>query len=649
MTGNLNDKEIIINVALLDTFKKKGDFDYIDCFLPTVSHVLKTYDASKIEVYKVRDLLTKEMGIQFPEASISSVLKRAVKRNILEKSEGYFLKNSDVLDEYANKYQENKKQIENDQVKVASDFITFTKKEFDTEVTADKFFDIFYHFLKNNLLDILGPSYEPNIEGKSPNNDNFLISSFLKNQWSKESGFPASIERNIKGFLLSNYLSTASYGLSEKIKNFKVYVDTPLIIAALGYNGRSKEIYSKELFDSLVESGASLYVLDVNEEELRGIIKGWIHDFKTKNFQNFKVHTLSLLLNKGYDEVVLERHLTLLDTSLKDLGLKKIEKPDYIDGIQIGDEELKSKLVKAGFDPDRPSTDRDVECISCINRFRKGGKTYSNSDEIHIFLSKNPALRRVANDYFYEENLACDDSIPPLMGEGVVASMLLAHHSGRFNELGRRLLLSQAYSFIFTDDRFVEQYSKRLDSLLKEKGISEEDYVLYRYDHEIRSFIKHYKVSNDIEDCDEDEFLDLLEKIKEREKKRDRAAREEMEKRVKSIKDSLKREEDRNRNLRIAKEEASEKSNNLVNENEGLVEANIRLEKVVSYIVVALVVIFIGIFLYFGEFYIDKLKEGNLKTIAKVINVVVNILLLYLGTSGTGLKGYILNKIKNDS
>lgn len=646
MPIRLSKSEVILNVALLDTFKKDGDFDYIDCFLPILSHVLQMDNSVKIEVHKVRDLLWAEMKIQFPEASVSSVLKRAVKRNMLEKKFGNYLKVDGTLSEYAEKYRVNKKQIERDQVEIAAHFIKYAKEVFSRDITSEVFFDIFFNFLKENLLDILGPSYEPNIQGKSANNDNYLISCFFKNVWKKDVGFPPAIERNIKGFLLSNYLSTASHGLSEKIKNFRIYIDTPLLIAALGYNGKSKEIYSKELFSSLKEAGAELYILDVNEDELRGILKGWISDLKNKRYQSFKPHTLMLLRNKGYDEVTLERHLTLLDGTLQKIGIDKIEKPEFIEKIQIGDVELKKRLVKEGFVEDRISTDRDVECISCINRFRKGKKTYSYSDEIHFFLSKNLGLKKVANDYFYDEELACNDSIPPVMGEGIVASMLLAHHSGKFNELGRKLLLSQAYSVIFTDDSFLEKYSKRLDVLLKEVQITVDEYVLYRYDHEIRSFIKHYKVQNDIEDCDEDGFLDILEKIKEREKSKNKEEKQRAETELKFYKDSLKREEDRNKNFQLAHQEAKTKKNELIDENTGLKVSNQRLESFVNIVVFVLVLIIVITIGYFGTFLTKNMADGKMKLGIEIANILVNSTLFYFGVSGKGLRGIILDKIK---
>ena len=161
-----------------------------------------------------------------------------------------------------------------------------------------------------------------------------------------------------------------------------------------------------------------------------------------------------------------------MDSRLAGLGIQKMDSPPFKRDFQLDEEQLKSLLVQEGFEEFRASTDRDVGCVSSINRFRKGKEVYTSSKEIHIFLTKNPTLNRVANNFFLNEKLSSQNSVPPLMSESIIASLLFANNSVDFESLGPKLVLSHAYSVIFTDDKFMEKYSERLDSLLKREIIT---------------------------------------------------------------------------------------------------------------------------------------------------------------------------------
>lgn len=640
MSEKFNSSDTILNVALLDTFKSSGKYDYVDNFLPVLAKIIFLEKFEKIDISKIRDKIADDLKIKFPEASIDAILRRAVKKELLKKEYGEYVVNKELLKNYYEKYVKNKAIIGAAQKDLAEDFIIYSKENFNRDIKEEKFYEMFFLYLKENLLDILGSSYDPSILGRSSNNDSFLVSSFLKFKWNRTTGFPDTINHNIKGFLLSNYLSTASIGLSEQFKKFKIYIDTPIIIAALGYNGKSKKNYTLEFLESLKEAGAELLWLSINDDELRGVLKGWIEDLKKGNHKAFKVHTIRMFHNQGIDAVVLERHLALLDSTISKLGLVKIDKPEYVEKIQINEVKLKQMLIKEGFPDDKISTDRDVDCLSAINRFRKGKKVFTFNDELHVFLTRNPVLRRVANEFFFQEELCDNSAIPPILGEPIIASLLLANHSGKFHELGVKMLLGQAYSFIFTDDNFLEKFSRRLDLLRDEEKLTEDEYLIYRYDHEVRSYINSYRVEKDLEELNGDDFFELLNSLKKREHQKDKNKREEQEKELNFYRESLRKESDKLKNAKNAHDEQKKTNEQLLKSNMDMNSTNIRLLKIIRGFVGVLTLILVGLFIYFTEEVLSELGK-----IAWGVGVCINIILFYYGFAGKDLSELILKFI----
>ncbi|GEM_PF-4664211 len=337
-----------------------------------------------------------------------------------------------------------------------------------------------------------------------------------------------------------------------------------------------------------------------------------------------------------------------MDSRLAGLGIQKMDSPPFKRDFQLDEEQLKSLLVQEGFEEFRASTDRDVGCVSSINRFRKGKEVYTSSKEIHIFLTKNPTLNRVANNFFLNEKLSSQNSVPPLMSESIIASLLFANNSVDFESLGPKLVLSHAYSVIFTDDKFMEKYSERLDSLLKREIITEDQYILYRYDHELRSFINNYRVTNDLEELDEDGFAEMFRKIKEREKRIIEEKSEAYENQIREIKKDTTREKDRNRQLSQNNTEMKKENKKLKEEQSMLVDKTARQEKFINFILASFVfVALIGLNITI-ESLSEAYKKSGYSNFVIPVYAVGSIIIYIKGVPFFKIVTFIKKKLKID-
>lgn len=81
------------------------------------------------------------------------------------------------------------------------------------------------------------------------------------------------------------------------------------------------------------------------------------------------------------------------------------------------------------------------------------------------------------------------------------------------NKLPTDQVIATAYSLLYTDDKFWDAFLERLESITKRGDISEEDFILVRWDSDLLSAV--HDVSVDVgEDFSEEDVFDIVEGIK---------------------------------------------------------------------------------------------------------------------------------------
>ena len=73
----------VYTYALMKTFHDMGK-DYIDCFLPFVIRVL--YDGSEKEIANIQGLVKQETGLEIPQYTLKTILKRARRKKYVMKN-----------------------------------------------------------------------------------------------------------------------------------------------------------------------------------------------------------------------------------------------------------------------------------------------------------------------------------------------------------------------------------------------------------------------------------------------------------------------------------------------------------------------------------------------------------------------------------
>ncbi|HDI3204542.1 TPA: hypothetical protein PMB17_003607, partial [Vibrio cholerae] len=126
-------------------------------------------------------------------------------------------------------------------------------------------------------------------------------------------------------------------------------------------------------------------------------------------------------------------------------------------------------------------------------------KTLDNT--FSIFITTNTKLEYITQRFFRKEIPL--SSIPVVSSENWLTTILWLKHPDKFNNFPFDILLTDAYGTLNSDDLFWSKFIKRLEELKTSGGISEENFLLVRYNNllfnmvNLRSAIKEHDLDDD--------------------------------------------------------------------------------------------------------------------------------------------------------
>jgi hypothetical protein len=312
----------------------------------------------------------------------------------------------------------------------------------------------------------------------------------------------------VKGTLLANYLTFADKtSQKDKFCNITVYIDTPIILGLLGWDGPTRKRSLEEFLELIFELNANAKVFDVTVKEIRGVLNSWKETLRNKQYDRLHEMTRQLFKSRGTTPEQLNTEVVLLESNLKLMGIE-VDDNFELDPKYCCDEvKLEKFMLKVGFK--RPG--HDITCITRIFNSRAGKSINSLNDKFSIFITPNSKLESVSNRFFKKD--LDPNSVQVITSEKWLATFLWLKHPEHFASLPFNLLLTDAYSALNSDDHFWEVFLTRFNELKIKGNISEKDFNLVRWDSSLFNMVQHASVLSG-DDFAEDDIYYLVEEIK---------------------------------------------------------------------------------------------------------------------------------------
>lgn len=501
----------LINLALLETLKTERFNDEIDLFLPFIAVTIRELQRSVVQVAEIQEKLAELFGFRPPISAIKVLMNRAKNKGLLIRENHAFIPCAAKINEWSNGYEQKKEdlQVSLDSLKKA--LAEFSYENFQKELTPRDAENLIFQFIQDNVSSAISRrAYSKAELSNDIKNTNHVIAAFISHIHRKEAHLMEHFGRCVKGMLLANYLYFADKSTSKKtFEKITVYLDSPLVIGLLGFNGSFNLQANEEFIELLRVLKIKVCIYDRTLDEIEGLLSAWKNDIARKVFTRFNTKTLELLRSQGYDEARLDTEIKTLQRTIESKGIEVVIGFSAKQRFQCDEVGLEQAIAE-NFKKDKDLT-HDTVCISRTHNMREGKPIQGLNEQFSVFVTGNTGLAKFANGFFSKNNYR--SAIPVVVTEQWMTIMFWLKNPDITNKLPTDQVVATAYSLLYTDDKFWDAFLERLERIRLRGAISEEDFVLVRWDADLLRAVQD--VSVDVgDDFSEDDVFDIVEGVK---------------------------------------------------------------------------------------------------------------------------------------
>ncbi|WP_201584302.1 hypothetical protein [Psychrobacter immobilis] len=501
----------LIQLALLESLKTDKFNDEIDLFLPFIAVTLSSLGELEFTPSMLQKELEKLFGFKPPISAIKVFITRAKKRKLVVRENNAFIPNTIKINEWKNGYEDKKDEAITSLEIIRKDFADFALAKFNKNLSPNDCDTLIIDFIEKNISSVTESRvYEKNELNEDIKNTNHVTASFISHIYKNKNASLDHFARFVKGMLLANYLCFADKISTKKdYKSITVYIDTPIIIGLLGFNGKQEQQTQEEFISLLKTMSIDIRVFDKTINEIEGLLYAWHNNLKHNNYERFNTKTLETLRQMGCDAARLDTEIKLLSSTIKNLDFTIENGYKIIKQYQC-DENALEEAISHNFKKGK-NLKHDTVSISRIHNMRKGGLIKNLNQSFSLFVTSNTGLVSVANDFFTGE--ISKNCIPLVVSEQWMTTMFWLKKPDLFGDLPMEQIVSSAYGLLYKDDGFWTTFIKKLKDLEERGVITEDDLTQVRWDSDLLGMV--HDISVDVGDNFSDEnVFDIVQSIK---------------------------------------------------------------------------------------------------------------------------------------
>lgn len=314
----------------------------------------------------------------------------------------------------------------------------------------------------------------------------YVVSDYVLDLYEQDPEGFAYLETLVKGSMLSSVLYLPSAGeIGRRFdRQTTLYLDTPVILAALGYEGNARAVAARELVELAYREGATLGCFEHTLAETRGVLsavasgmsrRGW----RPERAGGVESHFLSLGYNPSDIELLVER----LDADIAARRIAILPKPSHRSELTIDEAALEGLLQeKVGY-AHRDTLLNDLDSLTAIYRLRGGDDQLYLESCRAIFITTNPGVVLAARSYFPVRE---QHSWPAALLDHDVATLLWLKRPMQAPDLPRKQIIADCYAALEPGVAVWTRYLAEIDRLQEREDVAEDHFFVLRYSFEAK-------------------------------------------------------------------------------------------------------------------------------------------------------------------
>ena len=445
--------------------------------MPFVTEALRASRDDRVSLPDVTDHLKALIGFDVPQGVVQTLLRRAKRKGYVRPANGVFFIDREQLpsEPLAKRESELRRDCEALVAKLqtfASDRFGISWSGMESEEALLSIVDSFAAPLLSAARSGERPSPPSGEEGSS----RYVAAAFIEDAFERDSDACRYLETVAVGAVLASavYYEDAN-AVAERVRDLTAYLDTPLVLDALGVNGEHFRTPVVEALDLMRDQGVGVRMLRRTYEETIGVLDA--HARRT----GVQRHDLGRGPIRGAVSPSDARLLAeRLEDRLGELHVHVVERPAYEAQWGISEGALEDRLQDAVNYVNPEARSHDVLALATVYALRKGARPTRLERAGAVFVTTNSKLAWVSGEFFRGEHRRETSRAPVCVTADALATRLWLKAPNAMPDLPARQLLARAYAALQPSDAIIEKYLEEAERLHATGAVSASDYRALR-------------------------------------------------------------------------------------------------------------------------------------------------------------------------
>lgn len=468
----------LVSLAILKENWNQGQ-TYLDTFLPFVADCLRTA-MGPVTAADVQKSLKNRFTMKIPHAVVETLLKRATRQGLATRRAGQFEPNHDALSDTV--LSTKRDELLRCYSALISELQAFAAGRYEkvlSEAAASTALDAYVgEFGAQTLLQgVAEREFEPQVVVAAE--AEYVVHAFVEHLAATDPASFSYFQKIIEGNMLASlvYLPEPD-AVQRKLNQSTMYLDTPLLIRALGYAGPELEAPAAELLSLLVASQARLACFESTLSELRGVIQAAASgQGRAGGFANGEV--AREFHRRGIKRADADILAGQLPSALGDLHVRIVPAPPHA-AEWIVDEPSFQEILGSRVKYRHEATMlRDLEALTAVHRLRQGQRPSVLEDSTAILVTTNTSLVRASREFFRQEEDG--HSWPHAMLDTDLATLMWLKTPMRAPDLPRKRIMADCYAALRPSEALWNRWLNEIDRTAQRGDFSDSQLDIMRF------------------------------------------------------------------------------------------------------------------------------------------------------------------------
>ena len=450
--------------------------DYLDYLRPFILHVLAKNRPDRITDGAVKRLISQDFGLEIPEQVVEIVLRRLARSPFMKRDHGIYELTRDVPDPQISSKMADAERHIGAVVQGLIEFSKGTRIQIVNDEAAIRAicsflseFDItcLRSYLRGTAIPVLDDTHSTDI---------VLVSDYVQHLKRTAPVRFNSFIVLVQGHMLANALTCPD--LRDAPKNFKnviFYIDTPLLVRAIGADGDTLRSATIDLLDLVRNLGGKVAAFSHSREELQRVIQGaagFLDRLDGRGAIVFEARRSGatrsdlLLLAESLDE-----HLSAANVEVR-------ATPNYIERFQI-DETIFERVLDDEISYYNPRAKQfDINSVRSIHVIRESSPAPSLEKRVAVLVTNNGRFARAA--WEYGQQYESTRNVSSVITDFALANIAWLKEPMETPSIPTSQLLAFSYAALNPPNELLDKYLTEIDRLQEQGTITARDHQLLR-------------------------------------------------------------------------------------------------------------------------------------------------------------------------